>query len=91
MKVKDIIPVISSIIVVIDDLKYKDTLCKIEVECLSLSNDDNNPVFSPTKASCEKPYFKMGSSFWKEEFGTRQTNRIKKLCDESIKKYVEEA
>lgn len=89
MKIKDTIPVISSIIVVIDDLKYKDTLCTIEVKCLSLSSDDTNLIFNPTTAGCDKPYFRMGSAFWKEEFGTRQTNRIKKLCDEAIKKYVE--
>ena len=90
LKVKDIQPVISDIIVVIDDVKYKDSLCTIEVNCISLSCDDNNPIFKPTRASCECPYFVMGRSFWEERFGKRQANRIEKLCGIAIKKYLKE-
>ena len=88
MKVKETIPVISSIIVVIDDLKYKDTFCTIEVTCNTMDNEGNK--WSNNTASCEEPYFIMGGSFWKDEFGTRQANRIRKICDQAAKKYVEE-
>ena len=88
MKTKETIPVISSLIVIIEDLKHKDTLCTIEVECLSVGRDNENPIFHATKASCDEPYFIMGKSFWKEEFGTKQANRIEKLCDEAIANWI---
>jgi hypothetical protein len=91
MEVKEIQPVISDITVVIDDLKYEGTTCSIRVEChISTLEDARNNVFTPLYASCEEPYFVMGSSFWEENFGKRQSNRIKKLCKESIQKYLKE-
>ncbi len=89
MKVKDTQPVISSFIVIIEDLKYEDTLCTVEVECLSVNQDDENPIFHTTNASCDEPFFIIGKSFWKEEFGIKQTNRIEKLCNEAIANYLE--
>ncbi len=89
MKAIEVQPVIHSLIVVVEGLKYKDQICSIDVECLPGSIEDKKiPKFTPISASCEEPYFKMGSGFWKEKFGTRQANRIKKLCDESIKEYI---
>jgi len=87
MKVKETMPVISSIIVVINDLKYRDQFCTIEVTC-NARNDDNRE-WSPTTAECEDPYFIMGSSFWEKQFGKKQSNRIKKLCEQAIKDYLE--
>jgi len=84
MKIKETVPVISSLLVVIEGLKYKDTLCTIEVNCLC--TDAEKPTFSITKASCDEPYFIAGKSFWKEKFGTRQVNRIEKLCVEDYLK-----
>ncbi len=90
MKAKEVQPVIHSLIVVVGGLKYKDQVCSIDVECLPSTIEDKEiPKFTPITASCKEPYFTMGQSFWKENFGARQANRIKKLCDESIKKYIE--
>lgn len=86
MKIKETIPVVSSIIVVIKDIKYEDSLCTIEVTCNTMNNEGTK--WSPTTAKCEEPYFIMGSGFWKDNFGTRQANRIKKLCDQAIKDYL---
>ena len=93
MKVKEVIPVISDIVVVIDGLKYKDTACSfeghicIEVNCHCVS-DGEPPIFHITKASCKEPYFVMGRGFWEDEFGKRQTNRIIKICNEAIENYL---
>ena len=46
MNIREVQPVISSIIVIIDNLKYRGNLCSIEVECLSSSLNDQNPMFS---------------------------------------------
>lgn len=89
MKVKDTFPIISDIIVIIEDVKCKDTLCTIEVTRHFDRYNGDTPLFSSTRACCDKPYFKMGRVFWKDEFGTRQVNRIEKLCDEAVKNYLE--
>jgi hypothetical protein len=90
MKVKDIQPIIHSLSVAIEGLKYKGSTCSIEVECLPQSREDKeNLRFRPIAAYCEDPYFMMGQSFWKDNFGTRQANRIKKICDIATKNYVE--
>ncbi|MHA1469074.1 MAG: hypothetical protein ACTSSP_00785 [Candidatus Asgardarchaeia archaeon] len=90
MKVKQTIPVLSSISVVIEEIKYKNTLCTIEVTCNLYDYNDDEPTWSCTTASCKEPYFIMGSSFWAEEFGKRQANRIVKLCNQSVKTYLKE-
>lgn len=91
MRAKEVQPVIHSLIVVVEGLKYKDQICSIDVVCLPSSREDKKiPKFTPISVSCKEPYFTMGQSFWKENFGTRQENRIKKLCDEATKKFVEE-
>jgi len=87
MEVKNTYPIIYSMVVAIDKVKYKNTFCKIEVECLAFSIDDD-PIFQPSKASCEEPYFIMGTSFWEKSFGKKQANRIKKLCDKAIKEHI---
>lgn len=89
MKVKNTFPIISDIIVVIKDVKYKDTLCTMDVFCSFSHHKDGKPVFRVNKAECEDPFCIMGISFWKDRLGTRQTNRIKKLCDQAIKDYLE--
>ena len=88
MKFKETIPVISSLVIVIEGLKYKETLCTIEVTCNSY--DGKGDRWHYATARCEEPYFLMGSGFWKDQFGTRQTNRIKKLCDIAIEKFMKE-
>ena len=88
-------PVISSIIVVIEGIKYKNTLCTIEVECLSTSMDDNNPRFSCATASTlptakdDELDFIIGVNSWEESFGKGQAKKIKKICDRAIRKYLE--
>lgn len=91
MKVQKVQPVISDIAVVIDDLKYKGDTCSIRVEChISTLEDARNNVFTPLYATCGEPYFVMGTGFWEENFGKRQSNRIKKLCTEAVAKYLKE-
>ena len=89
MKVTDIQPIIHSLSVTIDGLKYKDVTCQIEVECVPSSIDDKqNARFNPISASCEELSFSMGGSFWEENFGKRQANRIRKICDEATKSFM---
>ena len=91
MEVKEIEPVIHSLIVVVEGLKYKDQVCTIEVECVPSSIEDKeNAKFIPISATCQDPSFTMGGSFWEDNFGKRQTDRIKELCDLATKKFVEE-
>ena len=88
-------PVISSIIVVIEGIKYEKSLCTIEVECLSTSMDDNNPCFRCTTAytlptaSDNEQDFIIGRNSWEEFFGKGQTNKIERICKKAIKKYLE--
>ena len=101
MKVKEAQPVISDIVViiegvkykkslsVIDDTKYKEFLCLIEVTCHYAGVRGDDFIFTPTTASCEEPYFRMGSGFWEKNFGKRQSNRIKKLCAIAVKEYLD--
>ena len=90
MKVKDIEPVVNDFTVIIDDLKYKETICSIRVTChCSSLADARNNIFTPLYASCEEPYFVMGQNFWEENFGKKQSNRIKKLCNEAIKDFLD--
>ena len=89
MWVKEVAPVISDIIVAIEGLKYKDKDCSIvDINCHCVCDDNDNVKFAITKASCEEPYFLMGRNFWEEAFGKRQTNRIVKLCEDEIAKYL---
>ena len=91
MKVKEVEPVISDIIVTIEGIKYKDKVCSIvDVNCHCVSDDNENIKFAITKASCEEPYFVMGKSFWEEAFGKKQSNRIVKLCEQEVEKYLED-
>lgn len=88
MKFKEVQPVISDIVVLIDDVKYKDITCSIEVNCHCASDDEDNIRFAITTARCDEPYFLMGKSFWEESFGKRQLNRIIKICNEAIANYL---
>ncbi len=95
MEAIETLPVIHSIIVVIEGIKYEKSICTIEVECLSTSRDDNNLCFSCTTAytlptaSDDEPDFIIGRNFWEENFGKGQTNKIERICDRAIKKYLE--
>jgi hypothetical protein len=98
MEVKEVIPVVSTIIVPIEGVKfrrkipstyeskYENILCSINVTCNT--QDGEGKKWSHTQAHCEEPYFIMGSSFWEEAFGKTQTKKIKSLCNKSIKEYL---
>jgi hypothetical protein len=91
MWIKEVAPVISDIIVAIEGLKYKDETCSVvDINCHCVDSREDKPIFLPISASCEEPYFVMGKSFWEETFGKRQTNRIVKLCNQEIEKYLKE-
>ena len=91
MKVKEVQPVISDIVVAIEGLKYKNKDCSVvDINCHCVSDDNDNIKIAITNAYCEKPYFIMGKGFWEEAFGKRQSNRIVKLCNQEIEKYLKE-
>lgn len=101
MKVQELIPIVSDIIVTIEGVKYRKKIPiterrgfekeykEIPCSTIEVTCHTQGDIWTCNIASCKEPYFIMGSAFWEECFGKRQTNRIKKLCDKAIKDYLE--
>ncbi len=82
MKIKQVIPVVTYIDITIEGLKYEGRNCDLVII--------NCEAFSRTciNATCKKPYFIMGSSFWDASFGKAQTKAIRRICKRAVAKYI---
>lgn len=83
MKATSIQPVIAYFDVIIQGVEYKGEVFEMEVHCHVNGNCES--------ASCEKPFFTMGSSFWVESFGKAQDKRIRSLCKKAVKDFLRTA